>query len=346
MNELCQDIKQIYNCLSDDLSKEIFSYRLLYCFFEDDNLLNKLVLTTNEGKEFSDILHFSDKKKVMFGAGSWGKAIVKSFPNVKFECFVDNYVINMSEDGIPVISFQEYIKKYYDSMIIISSRVHHEEMHKQLLEAGILEENIINAGRINDEFGIKQYFDLPQLKQKPYADEENFVDAGCLDGNSSIFFAKWCRGNYKKIWGFEPDEENAQKCERTFELNGVKNFEIIRKGLWNENTKVRFCASSDGLSRISENGSHMVEVVRLDDIIPCGEKVTFIKMDIEGAEYDALIGAKRIIKEQRPKLAISVYHKPKDIVEISRLILSYNKNYKLYLRHYSLSSFETVLYAI
>jgi hypothetical protein len=69
-------------------------------------------------------------------------------------------------------------------------------------------------------------------------------------------------------------------------------------------------------------------------------------MDIEGAELEAIKGAKRIIEEQKPKLAICVYHKPEDIWELPELILSYNKEYKFYIRHYSYKDNETVLYAV
>ena len=69
-------------------------------------------------------------------------------------------------------------------------------------------------------------------------------------------------------------------------------------------------------------------------------------MDIEGAEYKALLGAEKTIKKYKPKLAICIYHKPEDVWEIPWLIHQFNPNYKFYLRHYSLTSPETVLYAI
>ena len=68
-------------------------------------------------------------------------------------------------------------------------------------------------------------------------------------------------------------------------------------------------------------------------------------MDVEGEEYEALKGAARIIEEQKPKLAISVYHKNEDIFLIPQLLLELRKDYKFYLRHYSLVTNETVLYA-
>lgn len=92
------------------------------------------------------------------------------------------------------------------------------------------------------------------------------------------------------------------------------------------------------------NCSDVIETVALDEFLR-GERVTFIKMDIEGAERDALKGAAQIIREQKPKLAVSIYHRPDDVIEIPKLILSLRPDYRLYIRHYSLLSNETVLYA-
>ena len=96
---------------------------------------------------------------------------------------------------------------------------------------------------------------------------------------------------------------------------------------------------------MSETGETEVQARRLDDVL-AGRKVTFIKMDIEGSEMAALRGAERIIREQRPRLAISIYHKPEDMWEIPSYILQCHPDYKLYVRHYSISDTETVLYAI
>lgn len=76
------------------------------------------------------------------------------------------------------------------------------------------------------------------------------------------------------------------------------------------------------------------------------EAPTFIKMDIEGAEKEALIGAEQIIRCHKPKLAICVYHKPEDIYVLPELINSFREDYRFYLRHYSNTIYETVLYAV
>ena len=85
-------------------------------------------------------------------------------------------------------------------------------------------------------------------------------------------------------------------------------------------------------------------VVSIDDMVG-DDKVTFIKMDIEGAEMEALEGAKQTIERNRPKLAISIYHKEEDLWEIPFYILSKYPWYKIYMRHYTLTTNETVLYA-
>ena len=76
------------------------------------------------------------------------------------------------------------------------------------------------------------------------------------------------------------------------------------------------------------------------------DKVSFIKMDIEGAELKALEGAKETISKYKPRLAICIYHKYEDIYEIGDYILTLNPNYKLYIRHYTTCMWETVLYAV
>ncbi len=96
-------------------------------------------------------------------------------------------------------------------------------------------------------------------------------------------------------------------------------------------------------SMISDIGNTQINCVALDDIVK--EKTALIKMDIEGSEIDAVNGARRLIENGAP-LAISVYHRPSDIWMIPELILSINPCYKFYLRHYSKSIFDTVLYGI
>ncbi|MNC55831.1 hypothetical protein D3C75_1053850 [compost metagenome] len=86
-------------------------------------------------------------------------------------------------------------------------------------------------------------------------------------------------------------------------------------------------------------------MVSLDSVLN-GQRASFIKMDIEGAEMEALQGAQNTIVKHRPRLAICIYHKPEDILEIPLYLKSLVPDYKFYIRHYSNYTIETVLYAI
>jgi hypothetical protein len=86
-------------------------------------------------------------------------------------------------------------------------------------------------------------------------------------------------------------------------------------------------------------------VTTIDELLK-GGPATFIKMDIEGAELVALKGAKQTIKKYKPKLAVCVYHKPLDIVEIPLYLKKLVPEYKLFLRHYSDFGFDTIRYAV
>jgi FkbM family methyltransferase len=177
---------------------------------------------------------------------------------------------------------------------------------------------------------------------------EIFVDGGAFTGDTAKIFFDKVKGVYKGYYGFEPDKKNAEQL-RIF-LGSTKNATVLEKGLWSNDDVLSFDSGKDTGSTISDNGSVTISVTSLDNVFkdkPESEFPTFIKMDIEGAEKQALIGAENIIKATHPKLAICVYHKVEDIYELPELIMSYFNGYKLYLRHYNKCSLsETVLYAI
>ena len=84
----------------------------------------------------------------------------------------------------------------------------------------------------------------------------------------------------------------------------------------------------------------------VDETVDPADKITMIKMDIEGSELEALKGAKKTIQRDKPKLAICIYHKPEDMADIPLYIKELVPEYKLYIRHHSNFATETVLYAV
>lgn len=107
-----------------------------------------------------------------------------------------------------------------------------------------------------------------------------------------------------------------------------------------------FCSEATGGSRVSDSGTSSIEVDKIDNLISHDIKVTMIKMDLEGVELEALKGAKAIIKKHKPKLAIAVYHKIDDLIELPKYIQSIVADYNFYLRAQCFDSVDVILYAI
>lgn len=127
---------------------------------------------------------------------------------------------------------------------------------------------------------------------------------------------------------------------------GDNRYELYSLGVWSENTKLYFNAMGTGSSHVSEQrGEYIIQTAVLDEMV-YDQKPTYIKMDIEGAEQEALKGCRKIIQTYKPKLAICIYHKPDDLFEIPAMIKEMNPQYKLYVRQYADAWYDTVLYAL
>lgn len=334
-------IEEIYDLLYDDESKYIFENRLLYSFTKKSKFIRNVTSTVPSIRRIYEYLKVNKQKKILFGAGSIGRRLMRTYDDIEFECFCDNNCQGGNYNGLRIINIAELKQCYFNELIIISTVRFHKEVLNQLLRNGFKEENIINIGIEYEKLIQLQYFDLPQLKNKQ-SQYETFLDGGCYDGATSVNFIRWCGRKYiKNIYACEPDPENQKKCRLLLEANEI-DYELIPKGLWKETTQLKFRGGGRG-SQISNEGELSVPVLSIDDI---KEPITFIKLDIEGAEKEALIGATNTIQQYKPKLAVCIYHKFEDIWVLPRLIHSINPEYVFYLRHYSFNDNETVLYAI
>lgn len=335
-----KDITQTYNLLGDKESKEIFANRLLYSLTGDSGYIRKVICTKQVCKEAYQKMKTA-KQIGIFGAGDIGRHLVKVYDDVNFVCFIDNKKAGGEYCGLPVLSLEVFKKMYPEGRIVISTKLYWEPILQQLLDSGYDINCIINLGKEYIKLNHLQYFDLPYL-EKHRSEKEIFVDGGAYDGDTSVDFLKWYGKNDGKIFVWEPDKENLKKCRTKLEYGGVQ-YEMIEKGLWDKKEKLRF--SSDGTgSAVSESGEVVIDADSIDNCM--NSPVTFVKMDVEGAEYKALLGAEKIIRKYKPKLAVCIYHKPEDIWEIPSLIHSFNQDYTYYLRHYSFADNETVLYAL
>lgn len=170
-------------------------------------------------------------------------------------------------------------------------------------------------------------------------DREVFVDAGGFDGDTTEQF---CRRypDYRQVYLFEPSPQNIALARRR--LAQFERIEFIEKGVSDSEGTLYFNASAGSASAVSLEGDSAIHVTTIDACI-AGE-VSFIKMDLEGWEINALKGAARHIARERPKLAIAVYHRPADMWSIFNLVDSHAPGYRIYLRHYTESWTETVMF--
>ena len=190
-------------------------------------------------------------------------------------------------------------------------------------------------GFTNDHNG--QYFDKEII---PLIKNISFLDGGGYVGDTATEVIK-NYPDFKKIWLIEPIPENIRIASR--ELGEYKNIEFLTCGVSDKKETLYF-NEEKSFSTIYGKGTQSVEVDTIDNIV--NEKVDFIKLDIEGAEQDAIDGAKETIKKYQPILAICVYHKAEDWYKIPQIVLDIEPNYDIYLRHYMEGIFESVMYFI
>ena len=188
---------------------------------------------------------------------------------------------------------------------------------------------------------IEQYFDKEIIQ---LTKSEVFCDCGSFDGDTLETFIKLTEGNYKKYIAIEADEDTYRKLNHKIIGNKYKDVETYNVACWSEKTVLKFQPSQTA-GHISEMGEISVAADTLDNLVK--ERVTFLKMDIEGAEEMALTGASQIIKKYNPVLAICLYHSLEDYYKLPLLIKHLYPGYKLFVRHYTdMVDAETVCYAI
>ena len=189
-----------------------------------------------------------------------------------------------------------------------------------------------------------QYFD-PEIFN--FTEEEVYIDCGAYTGDSAEDFIKSCPG-YKKIYLYEAIPDIIKICERKLEkYNFDKTIDYKNFAVYSSQCDLNFSLESlSGDSKINEEGVK-VKAVSLDQE-HLTEKITFIKMDIEGSESEALRGAKNIIKNNIPKLAVCIYHKPDDFWRIPLLIFNMVPNaYEYKVRQFRYAEYyDTILYCI
>lgn len=187
---------------------------------------------------------------------------------------------------------------------------------------------------------LRNQYHPPDLPRWP--EPLRFVDAGAFTGDTLLQLAAAGYG-FDAIAAFEPDLDNFTQLVR----NSARSHSAIciPCGLAERAKRIGFTAGMGGGSHIDQTAALQITCVALDEALP-DFRPNLIKMDVEGAELQALKGARSTISRCRPALALSLYHHPEHLWRIPFLIESWELGYRFHLRGHAQSSFDLVLYAL
>jgi len=352
-------VGQCYQLLQDELSRKIFWARLGYDLEQSPENVSKIVSLGEQqawidelSKNIPDIIHNvqqNNKKLVLYGTNVTGcntaELLIKK--QLDFYGFCGRRAKQFTNGllGKPVIE-PDYLFNHPDEFYVIISAVEsNEELVNILKEKHFPESQIYN---VKPQNAIDhQYFEFPALFRPGTA----FIDGGCLNCRSSYIFVDWCKGKYSKVYAFEPDPISYSICKQRLEEKEIRDMHLINAGISSSKGTATFRMGLYGASYIVNDNKgggrqNLVEIplTTVDDTVG-GDEVGFIKMDIEGAEMDALHGSEKTIVRDKPLIAISAYHRVGDMLAIMDYLHQLVPEYRFWLRHYSFGLADTVLYA-
>ena len=196
----------------------------------------------------------------------------------------------------------------------------------------------------------------PRVTYKPYLPDEMFalspgevfVDCGAFDGDTLRDFLQEREEGFGHYHALEPDRQNFEKILSCLEAQppGIRAKVTPRcLAVGSHAGEVCFDASGTAQSAMAESGGSVVPCAPIDDLFP-GREPSYIKMDIEGAEGDALRGASQTIQAASPILAICVYHRFDHLWKLPLLIRSFSDDYRFFLRPHADPFWDLVCYAV
>jgi FkbM family methyltransferase len=179
-------------------------------------------------------------------------------------------------------------------------------------------------------------------------DHETFVDCGAFDGDTLRAFLQRKGNDFTRLIAFEPDPTNfavLQSFVAGLPRATRERIEVRPIAVHSRRETLRFSADNGAGSAVSQGGVVEVQADSLDDLLD-GITPTFLKMDIEGAEPNAIRGATTILRTSAPKLAVCLYHAREHLWTLPKAIREANPGYDMFLRRHSDECWETVAYGL
>ena len=240
---------------------------------------------------------------------------------------------------VPVIGGGLFTKEYYeqnkDAFDFVYSRLE-DEISKKTFE------NIIKY-KISGK--IEYLLNCEVDQDEPYhsflkLSKEHFLDLGAYNGDTALDFAMRCP-DYLDITAVEPDAKTFKKL--TINTQNLQNTSLINACVSNQCAMLPFSMKGGRNSSLQEGGN-LLQSITVDSL---NKDFSYIKMDVEGEEVNAILGAEQSIKTHKPKMLISAFHRTEDLIKIPQTVLRLRDDYKLYLRHFKyLPAWDTNFYFI
>lgn len=174
--------------------------------------------------------------------------------------------------------------------------------------------------------------------------DESYLDLGAYRGDTIDEFLHYTGGQYRYITALEPDRKTFAKLKA--HVSGRKDIRLYRMGIWSEDRDMSFAESFGRGSNICDSGKNELAVTKIDTLYAV-RHVSYIKMDVEGCERQALLGGMRTIRRDRPKLNIAAYHRSEDFFSLLLQLHEINPDYHFYLRqHPYIPAWDLNIYAV
>ncbi len=336
----------IKNAIENELNK--FNNEIKIVYYIDDN--------KSDDDTFSPVVKLSTLAEIRKDIDLVIITTRKPFEAVALFKYYDIPYIIMPYKYDELLKAKKY-KSKIDEVLKLFNNNEDKELYKTVWKSRINCDYKKISKIAKEKFGIDENY-LLRNYDRHYIDYVNkekieyILDCGFCNGIQTFGFCKHFK-NLKKIIALEPLYDilkNKSYDELIKKLNIV---EIIPCAAWDKKDKldISINGSASAITNVKPSARyHKKEIptISIDEL--CEEnnikKVDFIKMDIEGAEMNALRGGGSIVKKHRPQLAISIYHSDSDFINIPIYLSQILENYTFRLGHYSYDRYETLLYAI
>lgn len=221
----------------------------------------------------------------------------------------------------------EWLEQNAENLQQVYDRLADEESRRVL--AGTLNYKLSGKLRYLWEIESDRKEDLQQLFC--WEQQETYVDLGAYNGDTITEFLELVDGKYKEIIAVEPDRKNYQKLSAYIEEKGLSHVNGVERAVWSEETEMTFSDSGGRQASLLTGNKRTVQTIDVDTLL--GNKcASYIKMDVEGTELEALRGGAGQISQNTPKLFVAAYHHDRDLFVLPLFLWQLVPDYKIYLR--------------